>query len=62
MLPSSQARTYRFPSPQVSLQKLENTLLVVEELSENPEEQEVQMELVKQFKQYELQSWQAEPS
>lgn len=62
VFPSSQARTYRLPSPQVSLQKLEKILLVVDEFRKNPEEQEVQIELVKQFRQYELQSWQAEPS
>lgn len=62
VFPSSQARTYRLPSPQVSLQKLEKILFVVDEFRENPEEQEVQIELVKQFKQYELQSWQVEPS
>lgn len=51
VLPSSQARTYRLPSPQVYLQELEKMLLVRDELREKPEEQEVQMELVKQFRQ-----------
>lgn len=51
VFPSSQARTNRFPSPQVYLQKVEKMLLFVDELREKPEVQEVQIELVKQFKQ-----------
>lgn len=51
VLPSSQARTYLLLSPQVYLQKLEKMLFVVDELREKPEEQDVQIVLVKQFKQ-----------
>lgn len=51
VLPSSQASTNLLPSPQVYLQKLEKMLLVEDELREKPEEQDVQIVLVKQFRQ-----------